>query len=225
MPPTLGRLHAILGYVCTYVHVPHWWYIRTVRSTRCTYAAPAGSLVHTVSTHTTTHLHTYTHTHKHTHTCIHTHIHSLLHTYVHPYAITPTHLHSTHTYTHTHTITSTLSHTLVHILRPPDLSKDPDPFPDVTGDIIFVWKHLCQHDKAYVLPCGTFQEFYEALQMSSSMANSTLLARGGQSTMTHTLLFPCVLEFSGPAGGVGCGQLPYTFLMVCPAGIHTGVWD
>ena len=193
-------------------------------STRCTYAAPAGSLftqcpLTQPHTYIPTRIHTHTHLHTHTHTPAYTHTYT--HSYTPAYIHMQSHLHTytQHTtYTHTHTITSTLSHTLVHILRPPDLSKDPDPFPDVTGDIIFVWKHLCQHDKAYVLPCGTFQEFYEALQMSSSMANSTLLARGGQSTMTHTLLFPCVLELSGPAGGVWWGQLPYTFLMVC-------VWD
>ena len=210
-------------------------YVRTcmypIGSTSVLYVAHAARMLHQPVplftrcplTQPHTYIPTRIHTNTHTPAYTHTYTHSYTPTYIH----TPSHLHTytQHTPTPTHTITSTLSHTLVHILRPPDLSKDPDPFPDVTGDIIFVWKHLCQHDKAYVLPCGTFQEFYEALQMSSSMANSTLLARGGQSTMTHTLLFPCVLEFSGPAGGVGWGQLPYTFLMVCPSGIQTGVWD
>lgn len=132
------------------------------------------------------------------------------------YTHAPKHPHTPHTYA------PTLSHTLVHILRPPDLSKDPDPFPDVTGDIIFVWKHLCQHEKAYVLPCGTFQEFYESLQMSSSMANTTLLARGGQSTRAHTLKLPCVLELSGPVVWWWVGSVA-VYSPDGPAGLQTGV--
>ena len=172
-------------------------------------------------THTHTYVHTYvrtptrihiqTSTHLHSHTYTHTYVHSLVHTYTR----TPTHIHTyTHTPTptlsHPHCHTHTVTHTRMHS-RPPDLSKDPDPFPDITGDIVFVWRHLCQHDKAYVLPCGTFQEFYESLQMSSSMASTTLLARGGQSTRTHTFLLPCALELSGPAvvlGGANCVYFP-----------------